>query len=235
MKNALLILVVVLSGCATSQVFVPSAQAVALQRSLAGDNRFLRIAFYGTPFFGDSTKKLLSPVSPDQVRMLRNPDGTPVSPGPVERLFAPGTPVRVLKVEFPSSYTMSERVLYTPRTLAWVFLDIAGTPKQSPPYILVLRPGLKDEEEVTSEVDRYLSKENIKPRLDELSEAVRAAVLEKKAIAEMSAEALEMAWGYPDRKTFELEGVVKKETWFYADGAKRALLRDGRVAELKEP
>ncbi len=233
MKGALLGVVIAASGCATSQVFVPPAQAAALQRSLAGEERFLRIAFYGTPFFGDSTKRLLSPVSPDQVRMLNNPDGSPVSPGPVERIFAPGTPVRVLKVEFPTAYAMSERVLYTPRTLAWVFLDVAGTPKQSPPYVLVLRPGLKDENEVTSEVNRYLSKDNLKPLLDGFSESVRAAVLEKKAIVEMPADALEMAWGYPDRKTFELEGAVKKETWTYADGRKQAVLRDGKVAELK--
>lgn len=233
MKSALLALVVAVSGCATSQVFVPPAQAAAIQRSLAGEERFLRIAFYGTPFFGDSTKKLLSPVSPDQVRMINNPDGSPVSPGPVERIFAPGTAVRVLKVEFPTAYAMSERVLYTPRTLAWVFLDVAGTAKQSPPYVLVLRPGLKDEDEVKSEVDRYLSKDNIKPMLDGFSESVRAAVLEKKAVVEMPADALEMAWGYPDRKTFELEGAIKKETWLYADGRKKAVLRDGKVAELK--
>jgi len=230
-KSALFALV--LSGCATSQVFVPPAEAAALQRSLTGEERFLRIAFYGTPFFGDSTKKLLSPVSPDQVRMLTNPDGSPVSPGPVERVFAPGTPVRVLKVEFPTAYAMSERVLYTPRTLAWVFLDVAGTPKQSPPYMLVLRPGLKDENEVKSEVDRYLSKENVKPMLEGFSESVKAAVLEKKAIVDMPADALEMAWGYPDRKTFELEGAVKKETWSYTDGRKQAVLRDGKVAALK--
>ncbi|MBE2252420.1 MAG: hypothetical protein IAE78_23005 [Myxococcus sp.] len=233
MRSALLGVLLSLSGCATSQVFVPPEQAAALQRSLAGEERYLRIAFFGTPFFGDSTKKLLSPVSPDQVRALNNPDGTPVSPGPVERVFAPGTAARVLKVEFPTAYAMSERVLYTPRTLAWVYLDVAGTPKQSPPYILLLRPGLKDEHEVLSEVERYLSKEPVKPLLDGFTETVRAAVLEKKAIVDMPAEALEMAWGYPEQKRFELEGTVKKETWLYAEGRRQAVLRDGKVAELK--
>lgn len=228
-----LLAAVVVSSCATSQVFVPPEQAATLQRAVAGEERFLRIAFYGTPFYGDSTKRLLSPVSPDQLRHLLNPDGTAVSPGPKERVFPPGTPVRITKLEFPTAYAMSERVLYTPRTLAWVYVDIGSLPKQSPPYVLVLRPGLKDENEVRTELDRYLSKESPKATLEGFSETVRAAVLEKKAIVDMSAEALEMAWGYPDRKLFELEGTVKKETWIYPDGKRQAVLLDGKVAELK--
>jgi hypothetical protein len=224
---------VLLAGCATSQVFVPPDQAAGLQRSYAGEERFLKLAFHGTPFFGDSTKKLLSPVSPDQLRLLTNPDGSPVNPGPSERVFPPGTPVRIVKLEFPTTWAMSERVLYTPRSLAWVYLDVANTPKQSPPYVLVLRPGLKDENEVRSEIDRYLAKEDPKAVLEGFSDAVRAAVLEKKAVPDMPAEALEMAWGYPERKKYELEGSAKKETWFYADGRKQVVLLDGKVAELK--
>lgn len=225
--------VLLLSACATSQVFVPPDQASALQRSYTGEERFMRIAFHSTPFFGDSTKKLLSPVSPDQLRLLNNPDGSAVSPGPSERVFPPGTPVRILKIEFPTAYAMSERVLYTPRTLAWVYLDVAGAAKQSPPSVLVLRPGLKDENEVKTEVDRYLSKDDPKPMLEGFSEAVRAAIAEKKAIVDMPADALEMAWGYPERKKLELDGNVKQETWSYADGKKVAVLRDGRVTLLK--
>jgi hypothetical protein len=228
-----LLAAVLVSSCATSQVFVPPEQAATLQRSVAGEERFLRIAFYGTPFYGDSTKRLLSPVSPDQLRHLLNPDGTAVSPGPKERIFPPGTPVRISKLEFPTAYAMSERVLYTPRTLAWVYVDIGSLPKQSPPYVLVLRPGLKDEHELRTELDRYLSKESPRAILEGFPETVRAAVLEKKATVDMSAEALEMAWGYPDRKQLELEGAVKKETWIYPDGKRQAVLRDGKVAELK--
>lgn len=233
MRATGLLAAVVVSGCATSQVFVPPDQAAAVQRTYAGDERFLRLAFHGTPFFGDSTKKLLSPVSPDQLRLLLNPDGSAVSPGPSERIFPPGTAVRILKVEFPTTWAMSERVLYTPRSLAWVYLDVANTPKQSPPYVLVLRPGLKDQDEVKSEIDRYLSKESPKALLDGFSDSARAAVLEKKAIVDMPAEALEMAWGYPERKKYELEGAVKKETWIYADGRRQVVLLDGKVSELK--
>ncbi len=228
-----LALLVAVSGCATSQVFVPPDQAAALQRSVAGETRFMRVSFFGTPFYGDSTKRLLAPTSPDQLRQLFNPDGSAVSPGPKERTFPAGTAVRLVKLEFPTAYAMSERVLYTPRTLAWVYLDVSSLPKQSPPYVLVLRPGLKDENEVRTELDRYLSKEDPKAIIDAFSETVRAAVAEKRAIVEMPAEALEMAWGYPDRKKLELEGTSKKETWFYPDGKRQAVLVDGKVTELK--
>jgi hypothetical protein len=229
----LALLALALAGCATSQVFVPAEQAAALQRTLVGEERALRLAFHVTPFFGDATKRLLSPVAPEQLRLLTNPDGTPVNPGRSERVLAPGTTVRITKVEFPSAYVMSERVLFTPRSLAWVYLDVAGTPRQSPPFILVLRPGLSDEAEVRSELERYLSRESPAALLEALPESVRAAVLEKRAVIDMPAEALEMAWGYPERKKLELDGTTKVETWFYADGARRAVLRDGKVTELK--
>jgi hypothetical protein len=228
-----LLAALLLTGCATSQVFVPPDQAATLQRTLTGEERFLKLAFHATPFFGDATKKLLSPVAPEQVRLLTNPNGAPISPGPSERVLAPGTAVRILKVEFPTAWAMSERVLFTPRSLAWVYLDVAGTPKQSPPFILVLRPGLKDENEVKTELDRYLSRESPRAVLDAFSDTVKAAVLEKKALVDMPADALEMAWGYPERKKFELDGATKVETWFYADGKRQAVLRDGKVTELK--
>lgn len=223
----------VLSGCATSQVFVPAEQTATLQRRLVGEQRFLRLSFFATPFFGDSTKKLLTAVPPEHVRLLNNLDGSPMSPGPVERTFAPGTPVRITRIEFPTAYVMSERVLYTPRSLAWVYLDVASTSKQSPPFILVLRPGLKDENEVVSEIDRQLSRDDVRGQLEAFGDSVKAAILEKKAVVEMPADALEMAWGPPERKQLALDGTVRVETWTWADGKRLAVLRDGKVAEFK--
>lgn len=223
----------VLAGCAAPQVFVPPEQAARLERSLVGEDRFLRVSMHQAPFFGDATKKLLSPVDPELVRLLDNPDKTPVNPGAVERTFPAGTPVRIRKVEFPSSLVMAERVLYTPRTLAWVYVDVAGTPKSSPPFVLVLRPGLKTEAEVLTELERYLSREDPAKLLEGASEAVREAVKTKSAIVDMPAAALEMAWGYPDVRRIELVGEQKKETWSWA-GKRTATLLDGRVTELKK-
>jgi len=220
-------------GCATSQVFVPPEHAARLQRSLAGEERFLAVAFFSTPFFADTTRRLLTPFSPDQVRLLDTPDGSPVNPGPVERTFAPGTRVRILKVEFPTAFVMTGRVLLTPRTLAWVYLDVAGTPKQGPPFVLVLRPGLKTEDEVRSHLDLLLSTADVTPTFEAFSEPVRAAVLAKQAIVEMPAQALVMAWGLPAVKKLELEGTTQKETWTWPDGKRAAVLINGQVTELR--
>ncbi len=234
MTRALAIaLVLSLSGCISAQINLKPEESTKLERSLTGADRFLRVSMYVTPLFGDSTTKLLSPVPPEQVRLLENPNGTPVNPGKIEGIIAAGTPVRIVKVELPTSFVMQERVLYTPRTLAWIYVDVGGTPKNAPPFVIVLPPGIKDEAEFTVELDRSLSATDLKAQLDAMSEAARDAVKNKTAVVDMSAEALEMAWGWPQRKKIELDGEKKKETWVWADGLRQAILVDGKVTEIK--
>jgi hypothetical protein len=220
-----------LPGCATSQVYVPADQAARLERQLAGEARYLHMSMFSTPFFGDDTKKLLTPVAPDQVRLLENPDGSPVNPGGIEHTWPVGTPVRIKRVEFPSATVMAERVLFTPRSLAWVSVELTSGPRNALPFVLVLRPGLRSEDEVRSEVDRLLSREDPTPQLEAFTEAVREAVRTKNAVVDMPAEALEMAWGSPEVKRIELVGQQRRETWKWA-GARSAKLVDGRVSEL---
>src|SRR5438132_7413089 len=117
----------VLSACASTQVIVPPEQRAALKRELEGQERYLKLSFYVTPFFGDATKRLLTPVPPDQVRLLEQTDGTPINPGPVEATFAAGTLVRIKSVDFPTLLAQTERVAVTPRTQPWVIVDVAGT------------------------------------------------------------------------------------------------------------
>jgi len=210
-------------------VAIPPTQVSQLERQLNGEQRFLRVSMYVTPFYGDATKRLVTPVAPELVRYLDDTGGKPLNPGPVERTLPAGTAVRIVKVEFPSAWVMTERVLYTPRTLVWVYLDVAGTPKQAPPYVLVLRPGLKTDQEFLAELERHLSREDQARRLETFSEAVREAVRTKAALVDMPAEALEMAWGYPESKKIELVGAQRKETWRWADGLRTATVVEGRL------
>lgn len=219
----------VLTGCATAQVAIPPTQVADLERSLNGDQRFLRVSMFLTPFFGDATKRLLTPVAPELVRLLEGPDGQPISPGPVERTLPAGTAVRILEVEFPTAWVMTERVLYTPRSLVWVWVEVAGTPRNSPPAVLVLRPGLHSDREFLAELERHLTREALSGRLEGFSEGVREAIRTKTAVLEMPAEALEMAWGFPDSKKLELVETQRKETWRWGDGARTATLIDGRL------
>lgn len=229
MRLAGAVVALAFTGCVTAQVAIPPTQVSQLERQLNGEQRFLRVSMYVTPFYGDATKRLVTPVAPELVRYLDDTGGKPLNPGPVERTLPAGTAVRIMKVEFPSAWVMTERVLYTPRTLVWVYLDVAGTPKQAPPYVLVLRPGLKTDQEFLAELERHLSREDQARRLETFSEAVREAVRTKAALVDMPAEALEMAWGYPESKKIELVGAQRKETWRWADGLRTATVVEGRL------
>ncbi|MDP1824487.1 MAG: hypothetical protein Q8L48_14630 [Archangium sp.] len=218
-----------LCGCVTAQVAIPPTQVADLERSLNGDERFLRVSMFLTPFFGDATRRLLTPVPPELVRLLDGTDGKPLKPGAVERTFPAGTKVRITKVEFPSAWVMTERVLYTPRSLVWLYLEVAGTPPHSPPAVLVLRPGLKTDQDFLAELERHLTREDQSRRLEGFSDGVREAIRTKAAVIDMPAEALEMAWGYPDSKRIDLVDTQRKETWRWGDGARTATLLDGRL------
>lgn len=232
MRTLLLAALLGLSGCVTAQVAIPPTQVADLERTLNGDQRFLRVSMFLTPFFGDATRRLLSPVPPELVRLLDGTDGKPLKPGPIERIFPAGTAVRIMKVEFPSAWVMTERVLYTPRTLVWLYLDVAGTPRQAPPYVLVLRPGLKTDQEFLAELERHLTREDQTRRLEGFSDPVREAIRTKSAVIDMPAEALEMAWGFPESKRIDLVGAQRKETWRWGDGARTATLLDGRLSSF---
>lgn len=232
MRWGSLLLALAVSGCVTAQVAIPPTQVSSLERALNGEQRFLRVSMYLTPFFGDATKRLVTPVPPELVRLLDDTGGKPLKPGAVERTFPAGTAVRIMKVEFPSTWVMTERVLYTPRTLVWLYLDVAGTPKQAPPYVLVLRPGLKTEQEFLAELERNLTREDQTRRLEGFSEVVREAVRTKNVATDMPAEALEMAWGFPESKKIELVGTQRKETWRWAEGTRTAVLLDGRLTSF---
>jgi hypothetical protein len=230
MKIRLLALLLT-SACATNQVIVPPEQRAGLKRELEGQDRYLKLSFYATPFFGDDTKRLLTPVPPEQVRLLEQPDGTPILPGAAEAVFPAGTAVRIKLLEFPTALAQTERVMLTPRTQPWLYVDVAGTPKDAPPYILVLRQLIKDDRELDAEVDRYLSREDPKLKLQAFSDVIQTAIAAKKVVLDMPAEALEMAWGYPDRRVYAVDGEKKKETWIWA-GEKQVVLLDGRVSEV---
>jgi hypothetical protein len=222
-----------LGGCATYTKLPPEERAT-LERDLTGRSRakFLRLSYYVVPFFGDASKRLLTAVPPDEVRLLNHPNGTPVNPGQVEKILPAGTRARITQVEFPTSWVMTERVPYTPRTQPWVYLEVEGEPSGLP-YVLVLRPQLDSPDDFRAELGRFLADEDLAPTLQGWSEAVREAVRTKMAVTEMPADALEMAWGYPELKRISLEGETRTELWVYPDRRRVAHLSDGRLVRAE--
>jgi hypothetical protein len=221
-----------LAGCVTTNIQLTADQQSSVSRRLEGEDRYLKLSFFSTPFYGDKSKHLLTPVPPDQTRLLDNPNGTPIEPGETEAIFPAGTLVRIKRVEFPSSLVLVERVAVTPRTFPWIYLDVAGTPKNAQPYVLVLRPDAKNDTDFLADVERYLTKEDPAPSMAAFSDAVKEAVKAKRAVVDMPAAALEMAWGYPEQKKITLEGNSRRETWTWPGGKRVAMLVDGKVSEL---
>jgi len=234
-KRLLAVLLALLgAGCKSHTQIAPGDRA-ALEQTLSGPeaDRFLRGSMYVTPFFGDASKRLLTPYPPDEVLLLDDTKGQTLNPGPIEATLPAGSRARIRKVEFPTAWVVTERILYSPRTLPWVYVDVEGAPK-GPPLVLVLPGNLKTREEVLAEVGRSLAAQDPAAQLAALPEPVREAVRQKKALTDMSAEALEMSWGTPETIRRTLEGTVRNEEWIYPGGRRRAFLTDGRLVRVEE-
>jgi hypothetical protein len=228
------LLVLLVAGCKSHTPIAPDDRA-SLEHSLTGPDsaRFLRVSLYVTPFFGDSSRRLLTPYPPEDVDMLGDRLGKPINPGPIEATLPAGSKAAIRRVEFPTAWVVTERVLFTPRTWPWVYVDVEGAPP-GPPLVLVLPPHHKTREDFLAEVERTLAAQDPAPRLSAFNEPVREAIKQKKAITDMPAEALEMAWGYPETIKRTLEGTVRKEEWIYPRGRRRAFLSDGLLVRVEE-
>jgi hypothetical protein len=236
MKRLALVLVVGCSSACASYTALAPADREQLERQLSGadGDKYLKLSFYVTPFFGDASKKLLTALPPDEVRILNEVNGEPISPGPAEQILPAGTRVHITQVEFPTSWVVTGRVPYSPRTQPWVYLNVQGQPRDAV-FVLVLRQGMKSKDDVLSDVERFLAREDPQRTLQQWPESVRSAVKEKAIVAAMPEEALEMAWGYPELKQISFEGQVKKERWVYPGQKRVAFLADGRVTEFSDP
>ncbi|MCP3099403.1 hypothetical protein LZ198_11030 [Myxococcus sp. K15C18031901] len=222
------------AGCANYTQMAPESRA-SLQRTLTGPDaeQYLRVSANITPFFGDRSKRLLTPYAPEDLRLLDDSGGKPINPGEVETTLPAGTKLRITKVEFPTAWVVAERVLYTPRTWPWVYLAREDAP-DGPPLILVLPPNLDQPDNFRAELEKYLSPQSLRAQLDALAAPVRDAVLAKKLVNNMPADAVRMAWGPPEVVRRSLEGTAKNEEWTYPGGRRKAFLTDGRLARAEE-
>ncbi len=222
-----------LGGCA-SHVLIPPAERADIERELSGPARdqFLRVSYFVTPFFGDASRRLLTPYPPEEVRLLNDTRGSPINPGEVEQILPAGTRVRIRAVEFPTGLVVAERVLYSPRTQPWVSVEASGD--KGAPLTLVLRPQIKDRPEFEAELSRYLTPRDPKAQLEAFSEPLQVAIREKKWLPEMPAEALMLSFGEPERKKVRFEIGRRQEQWIYPGGRRVAHLNDGRLDRVEE-
>lgn len=224
------------SGCITGHVHMSADDRREAERQvqIQGD-RQLRLSYFVTSFFGDDSKLLLSQYPPEELKMVLQPDGTPVIPETTLKIIPAGTPARILGLEFPTSWAIASRIPYTPRFQPWLFVAVQGEPTDIP-FVIPLNPRLSTVAEALAEVDRYLAREDLKPFIASLPEGMRTDVRNKSARQDMPVQALEMVWGYPDLKriTFDEEGT-RTESWEWGDGIRSAIVKDGRAIKLTQP
>lgn len=231
--SSLLVVLVLAAGCA-SQTQLSAGDRSKLQHDLTTGptaERYLKHSSFITPFFGDDSKRLLTPYPPEEVRLLNDTQGRPINPGAVQATVPAGTRVHVVKVEFPTSWVMVERVLYSPRTQPWVYLNVDGVPAQAP-IILVLPPQLDKEQDVRAELDRWLLTQDPAPRLARFQPRFQEAIKKKQVMEGMPEAAVELSWGPPERVRRTLDGPQVNQDWTYPGDKRHVFLTDGVVTRV---
>jgi len=213
----------------TPRAIVPEAEQARVARELDGRQRYLRVAAYVGPLWSDTGKVFVSDQPASEVDLVETAGGTPIPPPPFQRVLPPGTPVRIARVEFPSSYLIAQRVMTTPRYHPWVYLQVGGDAR---PHVVVLSQTVATYEDVRGELDRLLTTDDPRPAYGALAPDLRDAVLRKEALEGMSAQALEMAWGLPERK--RIDRPAHTEEWIWPGGKRRVYLREGQVEQVEK-
>jgi hypothetical protein len=217
-----------LAAC-TPPAVIPDAERERVHHALAGERRWLRTAVYVAPLWGDQSRALVSDQPLSELQLVLTPDGDPIAPPPAERVLPPGTPVRILDVEFPTGWTIAKRVLVTPRYHPWAILEIAGDPR---PHVVVLSQTDVSFEDVRAELDRILTKDDPSSSLAALPEEQRAAIARKDLVDGMGPRAVEMAWGLPERR--KLDRPAATEEWTWPGGKRRAFFQDDRLVRWQK-
>jgi hypothetical protein len=213
-----------LSACRPRAV-IPDAERDRVTSRLAGQQRWLRVATYVHPLFGDRTKVFLSDAPADELDLLQTAGGQTVAPPPAERVLAPGTRVRIREIEFPSGWTIARRVIMSPRYHPWVLLEpIAGDAREP---VVVLSQTAVTFEDVQAELERLLSADDPSSLFAGLPAEHREAILKKELADGMSPRAVEMAWGLPERR--HIDRPAAREEWAWPGGKRRAFFQDERL------
>jgi len=225
---ALLALAALPFSACTPGVVVPDQDRLRLTRELEGQRLWLRVAVFLGPFFSDREKALATDQPLSEVELIEGPGGETILPPPAERVLPPGTSVVVRDVEFPTPWVIARRVLLTPRTHPWVWLEVPG---ESRPVILVVSRTAATYEDVRAEIDRYLSSSDPGRALAALSDFQRKAIEKKEVVEGMGHAAVAMAWGHPEKRI--LDRPSGKEQWLWPGGRRKAWFEDDRLIRFE--
>ena len=220
---ALSLSLALVAGC-TPRAVIPDTERQRVATELGGQQRWLRVAVWMTPFWGDRTKVLLTDVPPEQLDLVETTGGAPIAPPAAERILLPGTPLRIHEVEFPSSWIIASRVVMSPRYHPWVLLDPAGDGRTQ---VVVLSQTTVSLDQVRAEVDRLLTVDDPAPVFSALPQDQRDAIGRKELVEGMGLRAVEMAWGLPERR--RIDRPASTEEWIWPDLKRKAFFQEERL------
>jgi hypothetical protein len=212
-----------LAACVPPSQLSPEGRET-VTRSLTRQPRYLRVAVYVGPFYGDGSRVLLSDRPVSELRLLESPDGSPLTPPAPTRILPPGTPVFVDGVQFPTGTVAWSRPITTPRYNPWLLASAEGVGK---PAVLVLAADSTRPEDVLAEVGRVLTPDDPTAIFTALPDPVRDAIREKALVEGMTREAVAMAWGFPDR--IVMDRPARTEDWYWNNSTRKAAFLDDRL------
>lgn len=224
MRRVLSLAAVLFAAACTPRASIPDPERSRVHGELSGQQRYLRVAAYVAPFWSDRSKLLLTDQAPADLDLLETAAGVPIPPPTPERVLAPGTPLRVRQVEFPTGWLIAKRVVMTPRYNPWVYVELAGEPR---PLVVVLSQTAATFEDVRAELEHVLSVDDPGSFFRALPEEHRAAILKKEVVEGMSPRAVEMAWGLPERK--RIDRPAGTEEWSWPGGKRRGSFEGDRL------
>jgi hypothetical protein len=227
--TSLLLLALAALACAPRAV-IPDPERDRVRRELTGEQRWLRVAAYAAPLWGETSKVLLSDQPLDELDLVESAGGKPIPPPPAEKILPPGTAVRISDVEFPTGWIIARRVVMSPRYHPWVVVEMPGDTR---PYVVVLSQTAASFADVRGELDRILTKDDPSSALAALPEDQRAAVLKKALVEGMAPRGVEMAWGLPEVK--KIDRPASTEEWTWPGGKRRAFFQDDRLVRWEKP
>jgi hypothetical protein len=226
-RVAAALLFLTLAACGPPTL-LPADGRETVIKALTRQPRYLRVAVYVGPFFGDGTRVLISDRPVNELVLLETPDGKPILPPATTRILPPGTPVFVDTVRFPTGLTPWSRPITTPRYNPWLLATVEG---EKLPAVLVLSAESTRPEDVLAEVGRVLTPVDPTPVYSALPESVRDAIREKALVEGMTREAAGMAWGFPDR--IVIDKPSRSEEWFWNNSTRKASFQDDRLVRLE--
>jgi len=223
---SLLPLALALSACASRPILSPGDRAT-LVRASARQARFLRVAMYAGPFFGDEGRLFLSARPAAELALSAGPGEKPLPAPAFERILAPGTPFFVEELQFPTGIGLLVRPSSAPRDRPWVLGRVPGETRGA---VLVLSAGALTADDLVAEMGRLLTADDPSPALRALPDGQRAAIGKKEVVEGMARDAVAMAWGYPDR--ISIDDVLHTEEWVWSEGQRRAVFQDDRLVHF---